>query len=387
MNYYDNYAIFIYMARIDLKDYLEDIEADTNVAIGTKGAKKGRAALINPVNRYELIEHTKEDDGWNSLADEPERVATTLIRDSTRKIINYIKSPDIPFDRSINSYRGCEHGCIYCYARPSHAYLGFSPGLDFETKIVYKPDGAPLLKKELSAANYKCAPISLGSNTDPYQQAERKLKLTRSILEVMLETRHPVGIITKSALIERDIDILAEMASMNLAHVFFSITTLKPSIAQKMEPRASAPARRLQALKTLTDAGIPCGVMVAPVIPFINDSEFESILDASHSNGALNAGYVFLRLPYELKEIFATWLNHHYPLQAKRVLGRIMDSRDGKLYESKFGTRMRGSGVFADLIKARFNSKKKQLSFAGMERLRTDLFRPPVAESEQFNLF
>lgn len=347
--------------------------------------KRGRASLINPVNRYEMIASEKEDDGWGSLAAEPNEVTTQYIKDSTRRIINYISSPDLPLKRTINPYRGCEHGCIYCYARPTHAYLGFSPGLDFETKIIYKPDAARLLRAELQAANYRCAPIMLGANTDPYQQAERKFKLTRSILEVMNELHHPVTIITKSALISRDMDILTSLARKQLVQVFITITSLRPELINKMEPRASAPLRRLELVKQLTAARVPVGVMVAPIIPFINDAEMETIMEEAATEGAGAISYVFLRLPYELKEIFATWLEHHYPLKAKRVLARIIDSRDGRLYDSSYHKRMKGSGLYAELIRARFERQRKKLALAGLKPLRADLFRQ--AASQQREMF
>ena len=347
--------------------------------------KQGRASLVNPVNRYEMIATEKQDDGWGSLAAEPNRVPTQYIKDSTRRIINYISSPDLPSDRTINPYRGCEHGCIYCYARPTHAYLGLSPGLDFETKIIYKPNAAALLRAELGAPNYSCSTIMVGANTDPYQQAEKKFKITRSILKVMDETRHPLVIITKSALIKRDLDILTSLASKELVQVFVTITTLKTELVNKMEPRTGAPARRLELVKQLSNAGVPVGVMVAPIIPFINDAEMETIMEKAAAEGAAAIGYVFLRLPYELKEIFATWLEHHYPLQAKRVLARIIDSRDGRLYDSSYHVRMKGTGLFAELIRARFRRKQKALSLPGLMPLRTDLFRS--AAKEQIEMF
>ena len=349
--------------------------------------KRGRGSLINPVNRYERIAVEKQDDGWNILAEEPDRVPTHYIKDTTRKIINYIDSPDMPFKRTINPYRGCEHGCIYCYARPTHAYLGFSPGLDFETKIVYKPEAANLLRKELRARAYSCAPVAIGANTDPYQQAERKMRITRSILEVMLEARHPVSIITKSGLMFRDTDILQEMAQLRLVHALVTITTLKNELVKKMEPRTGAPARRLELVKQLTEAGIPTMVMVAPVIPFINDAEMEIIMEKAAANGAYSVGYIFLRLPLELKSIFSSWLQHHYPLHAKRVLSRIIDSRGGKLYDSTYGIRHKGTGIFAELIRARFNNKNKRLRLSGLPPLRTDLFRPPLSEERQQEMF
>ena len=349
--------------------------------------KRGRGSLINPVNRYERIATEKQDDGWNSLAAEPDRVPTQYIKDATRKIINYIDSPDLPFKRTINPYRGCEHGCIYCYARPTHAYLGFSPGLDFETKIVYKPAAAKLLRTELRAKSYGCAPIVIGANTDPYQQAERKMRITRSILEVMLEARHPISIITKSGLAHRDIDILQEMAKQELVQVLVSITTLSPKLVKKMEPRTGAPARRLELVKQLSAARIPTMVMVAPIIPFINDAEMETIMEKAVAHGASSVGYVFLRLPLELKDIFSSWLHHHYPLQAKRVLSCIIASRGGRLYASDYKTRHKGTGIFAELIRARFNRKKKSLNPPGVKPLRVDLFRPPESAEGQREMF
>ena len=349
--------------------------------------KVGRGSLINPVNRYERIAGEKEDDGWGSLAAEPNKVATTYIKDATRRIINYISSPDIPADRTINPYRGCEHGCIYCYARPSHAYLGFSPGLDFETKIVYKPNAALLLRSELRDPKYRCAPIMLGANTDPYQQAERKFKITRSILEVLQEARHPLALITKSGLAHRDLDIFTDMAAKNLIQVFVTITTLNHELVNKMEPRTGAPARRLELVKQLAEAGVPVGVMVAPIIPFINDGEMETIMEKAAQNGAGAIGYVFLRLPFELKDIFASWLEHHYPLHSKRVLARIIDSRNGKLYDSDYGSRMKGTGIYAELIHSRYKRKKKSLSLPGLPQLRADLFRLPESAEGQIEMF
>ena len=357
------------------------MNSNNNALADLPAIKKGRGSPINPPNRYEKLAVYQEDDGWGILDDEPQRVPTELIRDTTRQIINYINSPDLPFDRTINVYRGCEHGCVYCYARPTHAYLGFSPGLDFETKIVYKENCADLLRAELNHPKYCCAPIALGSNTDPYQQSERELRLTRSVLKVLHEARHPLSIVTKSGLVARDLDILQDMARNKLVCVFLSITTLKPDLVKCMEPRAAAPAKRLQTLAKLAQAGIPTGVMVAPIIPFINDAEMETIMQQAQTAGARSVGYVFLRLPLELKEIFTAWLQQHYPLQAERVLARIRDSRGGQLYDSAFGKRMRGQGTFADLIAARFQRQRKALHFVGLPGLNSDLFRPPAPPS------
>ena len=316
----------------------------------------------------------------------PPRIPTQLFVDSAKSVITYNQSPDIPFDRSINPYRGCEHGCVYCFARPSHAYLGLSPGLDFETKLFYKPDAPELLKTELAAKNYQPAPIALGINTDAYQPVERQLKLTRRILEVLNETHHPVSIVTKSSLIERDLDLLTSMASHGLVHICLSITTLNPDLARRLEPRAAAPKRRLQTLSTLAEAGIPVSVLVAPLIPMLNDCELEQILQLSRVAGALDAGYVFLRLPHELKDLFTEWLQTHEPLKADRIMHRIYDSRGGKAYDSTFGLRMRGSGHYADLLAQRFHLAKKKLAFPGLPLLNTGLFRPKQI-SGQMDLF
>ena len=283
--------------------------------------------------------------------------------DATRKIISYNDSPDIPFDRSINPYRGCEHGCIYCYARPSHAYLGFSPGLDFETRLVFKPDAASLLRAELARPGYACAPIALGSNTDPYQPVERDLGITRAVLEVLAECGHPVMIVTKSARVERDIDLLGPMAEAGRCSVAVSVTTLDRSLARRMEPRASAPHRRLETVRRLIAAGIPTGVMAAPMIPFLNDGELENILEHAREAGALGASYTMLRLPLEIADLFREWLAEHYPDRAARVMERVRDTRDGKDYDSTFGQRMRGTGPVAELVAKRFRLAVKRLGF------------------------
>jgi DNA repair photolyase len=297
-------------------------------------------------------------------------------------------SPDIPFEQSINPYRGCEHGCIYCYARPSHAYLGLSPGLDFETKIYAKLDAAPLLERELARPGYRCQPIALGSNTDPYQPQERKLGITRGILEVLARCRHPVTIVTKSAAVARDLDLLAPMAADGLAGVAVSITTLDPGLARTLEPRAAAPRRRLETLRTVSATGVPTTVLVAPIIPGLNDHEIEAVLEAAAAAGAAHAGYVLLRLPHELRELFTAWLEAHAPLRAQHVLALIRQCRGGRLNDPNFGSRMRGRGAYAELIAKRFALAKRRL---GLDQprlpLRTDLFQPPVTDRGQLRLF
>jgi DNA repair photolyase len=336
--------------------------------------RKGRGALSNATGRFE--QHTKEsfDDGWESLAEQPERIATQLFVDTAKTVISYNQSPDIPFDRSINPYRGCEHGCVYCFARPTHAYLGMSPGLDFETKLFYKPNAPELLKTELAAKSYRSAPVALGINTDAYQPVERQLRLTRSILEVLHDCRHPVSIVTKSALIERDLDLIAPMAAQGLIHVCVSITTLNPDLARRMEPRAAAPKRRLQTVAALADAGVPVSVLVAPLIPMLNDHELEDILQQAKKAGAVDAGYVLLRLPYELKDLFEEWLIGHEPLKAKHVLNRIYEARGGKAYDAAFGVRMRGTGHYADLLTQRFRLALRKNGFSGLPTLESGLF-------------
>ncbi|WP_144300247.1 PA0069 family radical SAM protein [Elioraea rosea] len=320
-------------------------------------ARKGRGATLSPPCRFDHLAGERADDGWGTLEEElaePPRLETTLTRDATRSIIARNESPDIGFDRSINPYRGCEHGCIYCYARPSHAHLGLSPGLDFETKLLFKPEAATLLARELSRPGYRPAPIALGSNTDPYQPVERQLKLTRAVLEVLAEFNHPCTIVTKSALVARDIDILAPMAERRLVRVCLSVTTLDRSLANVMEPRAATPSRRLQAIEALSAAGIPTAVLAAPMIPGLNDAEMERILEAGARAGATAAGYILLRLPHELREMFTAWLEAHYPGRAARVLALIRQTRAGALNDARFGSRFTGSGVYADMLARRF---------------------------------
>ncbi|MFC3674085.1 PA0069 family radical SAM protein [Ferrovibrio xuzhouensis] len=350
-------------------------------------ARRGRGAISSVRSRYDSETRQAEDDGWDNL-EEAEPLKTVLHEDSTRHIIAWNKSPDIPFDRSINPYRGCEHGCIYCFARPSHAYLGFSPGLDFETQIVIKPRAAALLRQELAAKGYKVATLSMGTNTDPYQPTEREQKITRSILEVLLETRHPLGIVTKNFLVTRDIDILSEMAKLGLVKVFLSVTTLDRKLARAMEPRASTPPKRLEAIRLLNEAGVPAGVMTAPMIPALNDMELERILEAAHAAGAREAGWVMLRLPWELKELWREWLQVNYPDRASRVMKLVQEARGGKDYVPQFGGRMRGEGVYAELLAQRFALAVKRLGMNERRlRLRSDLFRPPPADARQGRLF
>ena len=331
-------------------------------------ARKGRGAGLNPAVRFERTAREAFDDGWGTLeaafAELPP-LPTTLTKDSARSALAWNNSPDIGFDRAVNPYRGCEHGCVYCYARPSHAYLGLSPGLDFETRLLFKPEVAALLEKELRKPGYDPKPIALGSNTDPYQPVERTLKLTRAVLEVLDRFNHPVTIVTKSAGVLRDLDILSGMAKRNLVRVCLSITTLDARLARIMEPRAAAPERRLAAVQALTAAGIPAAVLAAPMIPAVNDAELETILERAAAAGATSAGYVLLRLPLEIKQLFEDWLARHMPDRAARVLSLIRQTRGGAMYDSRFGVRQKGTGAYADLLAQRFAVAAKRL---GLER-------------------
>ena len=349
---------------------------------GRPTARKGRGATANRTPRFEELVRESFDDGWDSADETPPKLRTTLTVDTSRTVISHNQSPDVPFDRSVNPYRGCEHGCIYCFARPTHAFLGLSPGLDFESRLTYKPRAAALLREELTRPGYRPDTLVLGANTDAYQPVERRLGITRDIIEVLAESRHPLSIVTKSALVERDIDLLTSMAELNLVSVCVSVTTLDHQLARRMEPRASAPRRRLRTIATLAAAGIPVTVLVAPIIPVINDTEIESILETVAGAGALGAGYVLLRLPLEINQLFQDWLVTHYPLKAEHVMNRIRDMRGGREYESGFGTRMRGRGVFADLVEQRFEKACKRYGL-GSERpsLALDRFRPPAPRS------
>ena len=345
-------------------------------------ARKGRGAVTNPPNRFDARKPASFDDGWGTLAAELADLpplATTLMRDSSKSVIAYNQSPDLGFDRAINPYRGCEHGCVYCFARPTHAYLGYSPGLDFETKLVYKPEVAELLERELRKPGYVPRPIALGTNTDPYQPVDRTLKLTRAVLEVLDRFNHPVTIVTKSAGVLRDADILARMASRNLARVCLSVTTLDPTLARRMEPRAASPALRLQAIAELARAGIPAGVMAAPMIPGLNDAEMERILELSARAGARSGGYILLRLPHELKQMFEDWLGVHYPDRAARVLDLIRQTRAGALSDAKYGQRFTGTGIYADLLARRFERAARQWGLEKAEPLDCAAFCVPEA--------
>jgi len=347
-----------------------------------KAAIKGRGAADNPSGRFEKIEREREED--DHVESHPRTVITLQ---QARSIISRNDSPDLPFSQSINPYQGCEHGCIYCYARPSHAYLGLSPGLDFETKLFAKENAADLLRKELSRPDYRPELISLGANTDPYQPAERKQKITRGILEVLWEFRHPVGIVTKGSLIERDLDLLAPMAAEGLVQVYVSIGTLGAEIARTLEPRAAAPYRRVETVRRLSEAGVPCGVFVAPIIPFLNDKDMESVLEAVAAAGARNASFTLLRLPWEVKDLFKGWLEQHYPLKAAHIMARIRDMRGGRENDPEFGSRMRGEGQYAELLRARFDvaCRRLGLNVERGYRVETAKFRPPP--SAQGSLF
>ncbi len=349
--------------------------------------RRGRGARSNHAGRFEAESREDFDDGWEGLGD-LDVFKTEVQEETARTIITRNDSPDISFDRSINAYRGCEHGCVYCYARPTHCYLGHSAGLDFETKLYAKTNAAKLLEQELAHPHYEPKVIALGTNTDPYQPIEREYGITRSILEVLERTSHPVGIVTKSALVVRDIDILERMAARGLAKVALSVTTVDRRLARAMEPRAATPEKRLEAIGKLSDAGIPVGVMVAPIIPGLNDHEIESILEAAYAAGAREAGYVLLRLPLELKEIFREWLATEFPDRAQRVLSLLQSMHGGKDYVADFGLRQRGRGPYADQIAKRFRLALKRLGLnIDRQDLRCDLFQAPVLAGQQMQLF
>jgi DNA repair photolyase len=348
--------------------------------------RRGRGARSNRVGRYEAEAREQFDDGWQSLG-ELEPFRTEVRVEAAKSIIASNDSPDISFDQSINPYRGCEHGCIYCFARPTHAYLGHSPGLDFETILYAKTNAATLLERELANPRYVPKVIAIGAVTDPYQPIEREHRITRSILEVLEAAGHPAGIVTKSALVVRDVDILARMAARGLVKVAISVTTLDRSIARKMEPRASTPPKRLEAIRQLSDAGVPVSVMTAPILPAINDSEIETILAAARAAGATEAGYVLLRLPLELKELFREWLATEFPDRTARVINILRSMHGGKDYVAQFGLRQRGTGPYAEQIGLRFRLAVKRLGLNERNlKLRTDLFRRPVPAGGQFSL-
>jgi len=349
--------------------------------------RRGRGAQSNASGRFEPLARIAFDDGWQSLDDLPP-FRTEIGIDHARKVITHNDSPDISFDRSINPYRGCEHGCVYCFARPSHAYLGLSAGLDFESRLFAKPDAPALLEKELAAPSYRVKTIAIGTNTDPYQPIERQHRIMRGILEVLERTGHPVGIVTKSALVMRDIDILSRMAERNLVKVALSITSLDPNLSRAMEPRASSPARRIEALRALSEAGIPTLAMLAPIIPALNDAEIERILDAVAHAGAREAHYILLRLPLEVRELFRQWLMSHYPDRYRRVFALIREMRGGRDYDSAWGTRMKGTGPMAWMIARRFDLAAARL---GLNRKKLKLdptqFISPAPQNAQLALF
>jgi len=353
--------------------------------------RRGRGTLSNASGRYEPLARIAFDDGWQSLEDLPP-FATTVSVDSTRKIITRNDSPDISFDRSINPYRGCEHGCVYCFARPTHAFLGLSPGLDFESKLFVKPEAPALLERELSAPGYEPRTIAIGTNTDPYQPIERKYQVMRGILQVLERAGHPVGIVTKSALVLRDLDILSRMAARNLVKIAVSVTTLDAALARVMEPRAATPQRRLGALRQLSAAGmaagIPPSVMVAPIIPAINDAEIERILDAAAAAGVQGAGYVLLRLPLEVRDLFVEWLEANFPDRSAHVMKLVRDTRGGRDYDPAFGRRMKGTGPYAWMIGRRFETACERLGLNKSKRaLSTAHFAPPRPRPRQLSLF
>jgi DNA repair photolyase len=352
-------------------------------------ARKGRGAVSNAAGRFEPERRVAIDDGWGSAEQTAQTLEMVYTRDSAKTVITRNDSPDVPFERSLNPYRGCEHGCVYCFARPSHAYLGLSPGLDFESRIFVKEDAPELLAAELAKPSYQCKAITLGANTDAYQPVERKLCLTRRIIAVLQEFRHPVCLITKSALVQRDIDLLAPMAAERLAAVAVSLTTLDRGLARKMEPRAATPERRLETMAVLSKAGIPVAVLASPMIPALNDGELERILEAAAAAGATSAGYTFLRLPLELAPLFEEWLGVHAPDKARHVMSLVRQSRGGKAYQSEWGTRMRGTGPYAEMLRLRFEAARRRF---GLERgrawqLDTTRFRKPAQKGDQLALF
>jgi DNA repair photolyase len=366
----------------DVADYLVSQSA---LRVGGE-RRRGRGAGLNPSGRYEALARHVFDDGWESLEELP-AFRTEVQVEKPRTIITRNDSPDISFDRSVNPYRGCEHGCIYCFARPTHSYMGLSAGLDFESKLFAKPDAPRLLERELSRPGYKVRSIAIGTNTDPYQPVEREWRIMRQILEVLSAANHPVGIVTKSALVMRDIDILAPMAQKGLAKVALSVTTLDRRLARSMEPRASTPAKRLEAVRALSDAGIPASVMAAPIIPGLNDHEIERILDSAAAAGASEAGYVMLRLPHEVSPLFRDWLLREYPDRYRHVMSLVRSMRDGKDYDAEFGKRMRGSGPYAWQLGRRFSLAARRLGLNLTRRsLRNDLFVPPAGNGVQLSL-
>jgi DNA repair photolyase len=360
----------------------EGIEEQVVLPLRPLVARKGRGAVTNIQGRYEVDQREQFDDGWLVAEEEAAPFRTVVTDEYAKSILSRNASPDVPFNVSLNPYRGCEHGCIYCFARPTHSYLGLSPGLDFESRLFAKVNAPELLRRELAARSYVPEHIAIGVNTDAYQPIERQKRLTRQVLEVLHECNHPVGLITKSSLIERDIDLLAPMAEKGLACAAITLTTLDPEISRTLEPRAAAPARRLRAIRTLAEAGIPVSVSVAPIIPFVTEPEIEKILEAARDAGAVGAHYVVLRLPWEVNPLFKEWLEAHFPDRAARVMNRVRDLRGGKDYDSDFSKRMHGEGVWADLIRQRFSKTVERLGMGGLrgrfERLDVAQFRRPL---------
>ncbi|MFV1531386.1 MULTISPECIES: PA0069 family radical SAM protein [unclassified Phaeobacter] len=357
--------------------------------------RKARASLSNAAGRFDLARDAI-DDGWGGLQDSRDdgddggapRIETDIRHEVARSLISYNRSPDLPFDRSINTYRGCEHGCIYCFARPSHAYLGLSPGLDFETRLIARPNAAEVLRRELSQPRYKVAPIAIGTNTDPYQPCERDLGLTRACLEVLDQFSHPVAIVTKGTLIERDLDILSAMAGRGLVRVGISVTTLDAELSRRMEPRAPTPARRLATIRRLSEAGVPVRIMTSPVVPGLTDHELEALLAAGADAGADAASWIMLRLPRDVSELWQEWLAEHVPLRAEKVMARLREMHGGRDYDPRWGHRMRGEGPYATVIANRFNAACKRLGLAQRApQLRCDLFAKPAQAGDQLALF
>ena len=352
-------------------------------------AVKGRGAASNREGRFESLRSEVFDDGWTPDDEPAPSVETQVTHERSRGIISRNDSPDVHFDQSINPYRGCEHGCIYCFARPSHSYLNLSPGLDFETKLFAKTNAAELLRAELSKPGYRVSPINVGANTDPYQPIERRYNITRQVIEVLAEFKHPLTIVTKNALVERDLDLLVELARQNLVFVFVSVTSLDNRLAAKLEPRASAPHRRIEAIRRLSEAGVPCGVLVAPIIPMLTDRWLEQIIERAAGSGARMAGYTILRLPYELKDLVREWLQQHFPERAEHVMSLVRQMRGGKENDARFGSRMRGEGQFATLIRQRFAIAAKKFGLARNRDITLDesLFLRPRPSSPQAELF
>ena len=363
-------------------------EFDSVVSLPIEASRRrGRGAVSNQTGRYEAAARQSEDDGWGTVTELP-RFQTQVIVEKPKTILSRNQSPDLEFDRSLNPYRGCEHGCVYCYARPTHAYMGLSPGLDFETRLFAKQDADQLLERELAAPNYQPRMVAIGTNTDPYQPIERQHQIMRRVLKVLAAARHPVGIVTKSALVLRDLDLLVPMARQGLAKVALSITTLDASLARQMEPRASTPSKRLDAVRQLTQAGVPTMVMAAPLIPALNDHELEQILDQASQAGATEAGYILLRLPLEVRDLFREWLREHHPGKLRHIFSLVQSTRNGKDYDARFGFRQTGEGAYAQLMAKRFQGACHRLGLNQKRRsLRSDLFQRPILAGSQYTLF